>query len=71
MTTMNVDLRPTMGAPLVARHPRGRGFGILSRLARAEDATQTEARVLAFEPREHTPRHRREDVVLEDGLNLG
>jgi hypothetical protein len=65
MTAMNLDLRPTIGerAPLAQRHPRGRGLAILSRLARAEDdwnSPQHEATVLAFEPREHTPRHRRD-----------
>jgi hypothetical protein len=67
MTAMNLELRRTIGerAPLAQRHPRGRGFGILSRLARAEDdvfSTQREATILAFEPRQHTPRHRRDDI---------
>ena len=67
MTAMNLDIRRTIGerAPLAQRHPRGRGFGILSRLARAEDdlgTTQREATILAFEPRAHAPRHRRDDI---------
>jgi hypothetical protein len=65
MTTMNIDVRPT-ATPLTSRHPRGRGFRILSRLARADDcSTRPAAGALELERREHTPRHRRDDLLVD------
>ncbi|MGC4111590.1 MAG: hypothetical protein QM747_14455 [Nocardioides sp.] len=69
------------GAPVIAGHPRGRGFGILSRLARTDDtagrhvredaAPEEHATVLSFERRATTPRHRRDDLVAGAMLNFG
>lgn len=75
MSTTAVAPRPTTDeTPLViAGHPRGRGFGILSRLARTDDAVGRHARedaapeehatVLTFERRPAAPRHRRDDLA--------
>jgi hypothetical protein len=67
-------------AAVIAGHPRGRGFGILSRLARTddtvgrhvrEDATEEHATVLTFERRSTSPRHRRDDLLVGALLNYG
>jgi hypothetical protein len=68
-------------APATVRHPRGRGFGILSRLARTDDVTGRHVRddlapeelstVVSFERRTPSPRHRRDDVVAAGMLNFG
>lgn len=80
MTTM-LEARPsTADDAMIAGHPRGRGFGILSRMARTDepstgrhvrlDTLQEESdSVLAFERRLPTPRHRRSDVL--DALAFG
>jgi hypothetical protein len=63
----------TDGVSLAERHPRGRGFGILSRLARVEDTTgrhvrehaayQQQTTVLTFDRRTPDARHRRDDAT--------
>jgi hypothetical protein len=79
MSSTNLAQRPTMGASLAERHPRGRGFGILSRLARVEDAAgrhvrddvahEEQATVLTFDRRSHDARHRRD--VTQGMLHFG
>jgi hypothetical protein len=73
MITINLEARPATGdsASLIEKHPRGRGFGILSRLARVEDAAGRHVRedadsdeqttVVAFQRRLPDARHRRDD----------
>lgn len=63
---------------VIAGHPRGRGFGILSRMARTDDTVGRHVRedaerstVLAFERRATSPRHRRDDRVASTLLNFG
>lgn len=75
MSTITVHELPTtsVGTSLLDRHPRGRGFGILSRMARVEDATgqhalvgADEGNVIPFDRSRHENRyqgrHRREDA---------
>lgn len=75
MSTTDWEARPTRRdlAPLIQTHPRGRGFGILSRLARVEDvsgrhvrvdATGEQTTVLAFQRRDPDARHRRDDAAM-------
>jgi hypothetical protein len=60
---------------LMEKHPRGRGFGILSRLARVEDAAGRHVRedaeersVVSFDLRRQDARHRRDvDGLLHFG----
>jgi hypothetical protein len=86
MTMTDIAQRPAVDADasFIARHPRGRGFGILSRLARTDDTAGRHVRedaatdqpggadehaaVLTFDRRSHHPRHRRDDRGL---LNFG
>lgn len=76
MSTTTVEDRPAAHdvASLIQRHPRGRGFGILSRLARVEDVTGRHVRegaaeqtVVSFDRRQHDARHRRDDALLHFG----
>ena len=79
MSSTDLATRPTAAAPLAERHPRGRGFGILSRLARVEDSTgrhvrddvarEEQATVLTFDRRSHDARHRRD--VTQGLLHFG
>jgi hypothetical protein len=71
-TTVAPALAETVPDPVIAGHPRGRGFGILSRLARTDDGAGRHVRegaadehttVVAFDRKHHTPRHRRDDAV--------
>jgi hypothetical protein len=73
--TMTVEALPTTNdlASLIEKHPRGRGFGILSRLARVEDVAGRHVRedsahdepttVVTFERRDPDARHRRDDAT--------
>jgi hypothetical protein len=80
-TTLVAPRRTTDETSLVVAHPRGRGFGILSRLARTDDVTgrhvredaepEEHATVLSFERRPAAPRHRRDDLVAGALLNFG
>ena len=69
-------------SPLMHGHPRGRGFSILSRLAREHEEPVTGDTTLQAEPAEWTaqvlpfdrpnatpaPRHRRDDADVESAL---
>jgi hypothetical protein len=73
MSTTALAQRPTEAATLAERHPRGRGFGILSRLARVEDTTGRHVRedtvedepmtVVAIDRLRLDARHRRDDAT--------
>jgi hypothetical protein len=69
--TVSETVPETVPEPVIAGHPRGRGFGILSRLARTDDGAGKHMRegtddehttVVAFDRKHHTPRHRRDDA---------
>jgi hypothetical protein len=80
MSSTDLAQRPTESSALAERHPRGRGFGILSRLARVddtagrhvrEDAHDEQTTVVAFDRHHPDPRHRRDDLVSRRVLHFG
>jgi hypothetical protein len=67
MSAMMIDTRPVeyVAEPTSTQaHPRGRGFRVLSRIARVQ---ADDAEVLGWDTTDYAPRHRR-DAVPERAL---